>query len=192
MIVLKLDDSCVQTTPTLVTCTQTQTVGSVLYTDPGFSASDNLEGPYPSDSDQVTVRGFAEFDENNYGVIDLTLDRVDNPWRITYDAVDLVGNRATRMTRLIYVIPPCEPLPSCPKRAMCKELSSESEVVCETCSEGSTPICLVQQEVKEVADLRPPVVTAVKSISIKPGSDPMYSYKAQDELTRTHIYVDYI
>ena len=101
------------------------------------------------------------------------------------------------MTRYIYVIPPCDPLPGCPglpgvQRKLCKELSTASEIVCQTCSEGAKPICLVQQEVKEVADLRPPIVTSVKSIVMIDGSDPMYSYRAQDEETRLDIIVAYV
>ena len=190
VIRLVLDDSCVQTSPAVVTCTQVQTVLSNIYTDPGFSASDNLEGSYPLTA--VTVRGFGEKDENGLGRIDLTLERSENPWRITYNIADAVGNAASQMTRLIYVIPPCEPSPECPTRKLCKELSTATEVVCQTCSAGADPICLVEQEVKEVADLRPPVVTSVKSITMSPGADPAYSFKAQDEETREDIIVAYV
>ena len=174
-----------------MTCTQTQTVLSNMYTDPGFSASDNLEGSYPLTA--VTVKGFGEKDPlSGLGRIDLTLERSESPWLITYNIADAVGNVATQMTRKIFVIPPCEPLPACPKRKLCKTLSTATEVVCETCSAGAAPICLVQQEAQQVADLRPPVVTSVKKITLVDGSDPYYSYRAQDEETRQDIIVAYV
>ena len=195
VIVLALDDNCVQTTSTEVTCTLTQTFLETEYTDPGFSASDNLEGSYKLS--QVEVNGAATND-NNLFVIDLSTRRVEVPWVITYDVSDQAGNAATQMVRFIYVIPPCEPLPSCPKRKMCngqdgtKPLSTPSRVVCETCAEGSNPICLEVQEVQEVPDLRPPLVTSKKSIRMADGADPMYSYRAQDEDTRKDIIVAYV
>ena len=175
VITLLLDESCVQTSATEVTCTQLQTVLSNTYTDPGFTAYDNLEGAYPRT--KVTVRGYGEKDENGLGRIDLTLERSENPWKITYDVEDEVGNKATQMTRKIFVMPPCDPLPGCPglpgvQRKLCKELSTASEIVCQTCSEGAKPICLVQQEVKEVADLRPPIVTSVKSCLLYTSPSP--------------------
>ena len=100
MITLKLGDSCVPDDKELYTvvCTLTQTVISNIWSDPGFTAIDNVEGAYPIE--RVTVQGWPAFGESKLGQIDLSSEKIDTPYKITYDVADasVNKNQAIQMT----------------------------------------------------------------------------------------------
>ena len=45
--------------------------------------SDNVEGAYPIE--RVTVQGWPALGESKLGQIDLSLEKIDTPYTITYD-----------------------------------------------------------------------------------------------------------
>ena len=95
---------CEHTNPTTVTCWLKQTVLSTKWSDPGFTAEDNKEGFYSVD--QVTVVGWTGTNpETKMGTIDLSTEKSDTPYRITYDVSDksINKNKAITKTRLVYV-----------------------------------------------------------------------------------------
>ena len=182
MITLKLGDSCVPDDKELYTvvCMLTQTVISNIWSDPGFTAIDNVEGAYPIE--RVTVQGWPAFGESKLGQIDLSLEKIDTPYKITYDVADasVNKNQAIQMTRKVYVLPPCEVTEKC-KPKLCKALSTATEIVCETCDASGNTFCLVEQEVREVADLRPPIITTERQLKVNDGPDKRYSFRSTDE-----------
>lgn len=192
MITLKLGDSCVPDDKELYTvvCTLTQTVISNIWSDPGFTAIDNVEGAYPIE--RVTVQGWPALGESKLGQIDLSLEKIDTPYTITYDVADgsVNKNQAIQMTRKVYVLPPCEVTEKC-KPKLCKALSTATEIVCETCDASGNTFCLVEQEVREVADLRPPIITTERQLKVNDGPDKRYSFRSTDESGKEMV-VNYV
>jgi hypothetical protein len=177
--------------PDVMICNKTQTVLSQLWTDPGFTATDNVEGTYPSS--KVTVVGWSGTDANGQGTVDLSVEKAYTPYIITYDVSDgsAQQNAAITKTRKVFVIPDCDRPDYCPYQAMCKSLSSATEYVCETCDEvrpRAGTICLVEQDSKQTPELLKNEITIERAIKLNVGA---MGYPAVDGSQRP-IVVEYV
>uniref|UniRef100_A0A7S0X414 Polycystin cation channel PKD1/PKD2 domain-containing protein n=1 Tax=Mantoniella antarctica TaxID=81844 RepID=A0A7S0X414_9CHLO len=192
VITLALEPDCVQTSPAVMTCMKTQTVFEKLYSEPGFISVDNLDGAYPSSRVQVT--GWTGRTASGMGTINLSVEKVDTPYTMRYDVSDSSDeqNAATTKIRRVFVMPPCETTPTCPRRKLCKALSTATEIVCETCDDFGGTICLAPQALTEVPDLRPPVITTTRNIDANIGGGVGVTGYAAVDADDNPIVVNYV
>jgi len=156
-------------------------------------------GPYSATDNQATIHGFGYLprsaitvygwiarEPHGGGMINRAVEKSGNyPYRIFYDAVDPLGNRAIQAIREIYVYNPCVSASVLPAGSgyICAGLSVRgSEPVCATCTVGVCDrsdiacdpcVCVdtQEEEKKVVVDVYVPPKDFIKpSIVIVPGS----------------------
>jgi len=82
---------------------------------------------------RTTVTGY--YIGNGIAGVDTSVEKSATPYTISYDVTDLMGNAAGTAVREIYVVSPCTRTAACPTRSLCPALSTDREVVCQTCDD---------------------------------------------------------
>jgi hypothetical protein len=83
-----------------------------------------------------------------------------------------MGNAAVEVVREIYVLSPCSRPAECPTRSLCPALSTDREMVCETCDDYGNVLCVVEQSPIDVGRCRltvsKPALKAPMASELKP------------------------